>query len=77
MALALMKHPSFNMHGPRCCKRNTLLAIAEVSQLVWKHIDEGFTVSQPPPCVFTAMNKECRQEGCPFHPSNGRQKDGE
>jgi hypothetical protein len=55
--------------GPRCCKRNTLLALTEAGRLVREYFDAGFTVSAPPPCEFSEMNKECRGEACLFYPA--------
>jgi len=56
-----------NHGGPRCCKRNTFLAILEASKYVREKLDISLEVSQPIRCEYTHLNKECLTEGCPFH----------
>lgn len=47
--------------GPRCCKRNTFLAIKRVS----KHL--GFDLDEDIKCEFSQHNKECKRKRCPFY----------
>jgi hypothetical protein len=47
--------------GPRCCKRNTFLAIKWVSDYLGFDIDENIK------CEFSRHNKECKGKDCPFY----------
>jgi len=53
--------------GPRCCKRNTFLAL----QSGIKFVQENFHVTLPADdaiiCEFTDLNKECIKRRCPFY----------
>jgi hypothetical protein len=56
--------------GPRCCKRNSFLAILEAL----KFVEEEFHVKMGDgpgelKCRFHGLNKECRKAGRPFYPS--------
>jgi len=57
--------------GPRCCKRNTFLAI----QAAVRFVKEQFGVEIPTDpaitCQFSEMNRECRMNDCPFYPRSG------
>ena len=49
--------------GPRCCKRNTFLAINEAIDF----LDiEGLHSNKNIKCEFSRFNKECLKEKCPF-----------
>ncbi len=55
--------------GPRCCKRDSYLAI----QTAIDQADEYFSVSltkSKPLCGFTAQNKQCLHEECDFYPAS-------
>ena len=57
-----------SVEGPRCCKRVTYLALEEACAL------SGGLLGVPLPadravCSRFALNRECRGEGCPFHPA--------
>ena len=58
-----------NAGGPRCCKRNSFLAIQEAVSF----IKEGFGVevgwsTEKLKCQFHSLNKECRKRDCRFYP---------
>jgi DNA-directed RNA polymerase subunit RPC12/RpoP len=55
--------------GPRCCKRNTFLAIEEAIRFVKErfHIEMEVGAGSMK-CEFYLMNKECRQAECRFYP---------
>lgn len=53
--------------GPRCCKRNTWLALLTASAFARKHLDTAL-VARGPRCEFSPMNPDCHRERCPFHP---------
>jgi len=55
--------------GPRCCKRNSFLAIREALRFTKDRfgLDLG-ALSDPVKCEFFSLNKECRKVECPFYP---------
>ncbi len=54
--------------GPRCCKRNTFLAIQGAVAFVKEHLGVTIPLNQNVTCQFYDMNKECRTRDCPFYP---------
>jgi len=57
-----------NAGGPRCCKRNSFLAISEAIRFS----EEELHVRMDPgpdsiECEFHDLNKECRKAECPFY----------
>jgi hypothetical protein len=54
--------------GPRCCKRDSFIAIKEGIAFIRRHlgvaIEDGNVA-----CRFSAMNKECRADHCVFYPN--------
>jgi hypothetical protein len=52
--------------GPRCCKRNTFLALKEVIRFLSKEV--GIHLPEPGNiyCRFSEQNRECLKENCPF-----------
>jgi len=58
--------------GPRCCKRNTYLAIGEAVQFVDEHFSISLPIKKDIECEFTDLNKQCIKERCRFH-KNKRQ----
>jgi len=57
-----------NMGGPRCCKRNTILAIIEAVSFLRENFDiESINVSENVKCEFNSLNKECIKDRCPFY----------
>lgn len=53
--------------GPRCCKRNTYLALAEATKFVREHLGDPMDVTPGIKCEFTSLNKECIKGKCPFY----------
>jgi len=53
--------------GPRCCKRNSFLAIIEAKAFLKEHLGVNVPGTAAPRCTFTALNKECLSAECPFH----------
>lgn len=55
--------------GPRCCKRDSFIAIEEAA----KFTDEHFNVklydyeNYRPVCSFKLKNRECLKDGCPYY----------
>jgi hypothetical protein len=52
--------------GPRCCKRNTFLALKEAIRFLSKEL--GISLPEPRDiyCRFSEQNRECLKERCPF-----------
>jgi hypothetical protein len=52
--------------GPRCCKRNTYLALKEAIRFLSKEI--GIRLREPGDifCRYSEQNRECLKESCPF-----------
>lgn len=69
-AISLKKIADYG--GPRCCKRNTFLALFTAIDF----LEENFHLSIPHTkdisCIFTRYNNECIHEKCPYFPSNHR-----
>jgi len=56
--------------GPRCCKRNTYLALGEAVDLV--RIELGITLEKSEvKCRFSEYNRECKGEECGFYRGAG------
>ncbi len=54
--------------GPRCCKRDSFLAILTMRDFVRERFGVFLPVAEPVLCEFLALNKECLGEACPFCP---------
>jgi hypothetical protein len=52
--------------GPRCCKRNTFLAIFTAVDFVKEHFDVILPMDEPVVCEWSSLNKECKGAACPF-----------
>jgi len=58
-----------NAGGPRCCKRNSFLAIGEAVSFVKDQFGvEIASDARELKCRFHLLNKECLQEACAFFP---------
>lgn len=53
--------------GPRCCKRNTALAIRETVKFVNKNMGIPIESSEGYVCEYSNKNTQCIKERCPFH----------
>jgi hypothetical protein len=57
-----------NAGGPRCCKRNSFLAISEAVRFVKERL--GVEMEMLPPdlrCEFDHLNRECKKVACRFY----------
>ncbi len=54
--------------GPRCCKRDTFLAITETLEYLRVHLDVELPISEVE-CVFHPRNAQCLKLNCAFYPS--------
>jgi len=52
--------------GPRCCKRNSHLAIREAVNFLIEHFDVKLELNETLVCEFNSLNKECKKNDCPF-----------
>jgi hypothetical protein len=57
-----------NHGGPRCCKRNTFLAINEAVNFLNENFSIRMKINPHVICEFTDLNKECLKKGCPYYP---------
>lgn len=55
--------------GPRCCKRNTFLALKGAVAFTAEHFGVKIPLDSKVTCRFSDLNKECRMANCPFYPS--------
>ncbi len=53
--------------GPRCCKRNSFLAIKEAVKFLKEHFDVDLNINENHECEFSEYNKECLKKNCPFY----------
>jgi hypothetical protein len=60
-----------NHGGPRCCKRNTFLAIRETARFLEEFLDTRLGISENIVCEFSPLNRECRYSDCPFFGAPG------
>ncbi len=56
-----------NAGGPRCCKRNSFLAITEASNFLREYFGIELPISKDIKCEFNSLNKECLKNDCPFY----------
>jgi len=56
--------------GPRCCKRDSYLAIQETVKYLKSELNITLTATTPE-CEFSERNKECLEEGCKFFVRRG------
>jgi len=52
--------------GPRCCKRNSFIAIREAVKFLKDNFNHDLKVEKKN-CEFSSLNKECQKEKCPFY----------
>jgi len=60
-----------NAGGPRCCKRNSFLAIIEASNFLREQFGVALPVNKDIKCEFSPLNKECIKDDCPFFNGTG------
>ena len=53
--------------GPRCCKRNSALAITQAVQFAKEHLGVDMEL-EPIHCAHSDQNGQCIGARCPFHP---------
>lgn len=53
--------------GPRCCKRNSFLALQEAEQFAREELEIDLGMTEKIVCEFHSRNPECKKESCPFY----------
>jgi hypothetical protein len=53
--------------GPRCCKRNTFLAIRSAADFTREHLAIVMPIATQITCEFPSRNNECLTKDCPFY----------
>ena len=53
--------------GPRCCKRNSYLAIIQASDFVREQFGVSMKLSEQISCDFSHLNNQCRKDNCLFN----------
>ena len=51
--------------GPRCCKRNTFLALESAAEFSAAHLGQALPLERVV-CSFSALNRECQGAGCEY-----------
>jgi hypothetical protein len=52
--------------GARCCKRDSFLSILAAARFAREHLGVALP-ARGPACEWSAVNRECLGEACPFH----------
>lgn len=53
--------------GPRCCKRDSYLAITEAVKFTKENLGVAMEIGNVS-CTRSSQNNQCIQKACPFHP---------
>ena len=53
--------------GPRCCKRNTMIALQDSAEYIFEHTGIDIGREEKVKCAFIKFNLECLKEDCPFY----------
>ncbi len=53
--------------GPRCCKRDVFLSIAETIQFLKSELNISLPHKEKISCEFNKFNKECLHQKCPYY----------
>ena len=56
-----------NRGGPRCCKRDSFLAIIEAVEFMKEHFKINLPIKEKIGCSFFDLNTECLHEHCKFY----------
>jgi hypothetical protein len=55
--------------GPRCCKRDSFLAITEAVAFAKERFAVAMEMPESLVCPFSHRNKQCRKDKCLYHPA--------
>ena len=53
--------------GPRCCKRDSFIALQQAAKFIAKHLNIQLETSDQILCDYSELNKECLFGNCPFY----------
>jgi hypothetical protein len=53
--------------GPRCCKRDTFLALETAAEFAASNLGVSLPLAQPIHCEFSPLNRECLKSACRFY----------
>jgi hypothetical protein len=53
--------------GPRCCKRDTFIALKSAVKFLRQIFDLHLEMPKTITCDFSDMNRQCLEDDCPFH----------
>jgi hypothetical protein len=56
--------------GPRCCKRDTFMALKTAGKFLQKNYNLRMDIPDTITCDFNQFNHECKEEDCPFYDRN-------
>lgn len=56
--------------GPRCCKRDTFLAMLAAIPYCNEHLGAHFALPRQITCIFFANNEDCKRLACGFFPAS-------
>jgi hypothetical protein len=60
--------------GPRCCKRDTYIALQEANDFIEKNLNVSLDKSEEIICEYTNYNKQCKKMNCQFYRDPKEQK---
>ena len=55
------------INGPRCCKRDAMIAFRNAVEYINSHYDVRLEYEDPV-CTYSERNQQCIQDNCPFYP---------
>lgn len=67
MATALALTKMAEVGGPRCCKRNTFIALLRGSEFIRDNLGIDLGTDEKVECSFSRFNKECLEQNCLFY----------
>jgi hypothetical protein len=53
--------------GPRCCKRDSFIALIEAVDFLEEHFEVSLPADREAVCRFSRLNRECRLAECDFY----------
>ena len=56
--------------GPRCCKRNSFVALKVGARIASEKFGSEMDIPGDPVCPFSEDNTECIRDRCPYHPGD-------
>jgi hypothetical protein len=54
--------------GPRCCQRDSFLALETAARFLKEHFNTDIPIHRPV-CEFHDMNRECKKTECRYYPA--------